>query len=75
LPFPDFFFATGNSVGETVYNKSRYMLATNKAQTIPIGTFSHLLLPSNNSAIKDEALTQQPAKTNITNNPIRAKDI
>ncbi|MBK7735015.1 MAG: hypothetical protein IPI36_07155 [Chitinophagaceae bacterium] len=45
LPFRDFFFATGNNVGETVYSKSKYMLAINKAQTIPIGILSHLLLP------------------------------
>jgi hypothetical protein len=40
-----------------------------------MGMLNHLPLPSNNSDIKDDALTQQPAKTIITNNPIRAKEI
>src|SRR4051812_15801782 len=69
-----FLGATGNNAGEIVYSSNKYRLVTSKDQRLPIGILIHLA-PSKTCDIKRAALIQHSMNTNITNSPIKAKEI
>ena len=64
----------GSNAGVIVYNSKRYKFVTSSAQIMPTNTLINML-PSKRCHIKSDALAQQPKKTSITNNPIKAKEI